>query len=48
MKRPRQNYSIRETTVKALRKYAEKTGFSMSHIVDVAVEKYIAEKEAQK
>lgn len=42
MKRIHVNYNLRESTVVNLRKYAEKTGFNMSHIVDMAIVRYIA------
>lgn len=34
-------YTLRPETVKALREHAEKTGHTMSLIVDLAVEAYI-------
>ncbi len=43
MKNKRIDFTIRESTIKALREHAKKTGHSMSLIVDLAIELYIRE-----
>jgi len=45
MRRIKQNYTIRESVIKSLREFAHDTGFTLSHIVDIAIEYYIDSKK---